>query len=205
MSFKAKCELEDSESQVFIEGTPECDTFPGGDATPPPTASAPPAYASALSHTLSGDYGSDAEDPVMLYLSHIHRCANEAASAYKSSRKRNRDHFERVAKENTTYAAQACQAEATTKDLRNIIGRLEVECATLAEENAAAQSLRMELDGLKDRIQEADMLEKQNAQLGKSILGLRKDLADADSIVKSLHNEMAAVVENHSKKLRLIG
>lgn len=192
------------ESQAAIEGTPEREIcVPGGEATPPhmltatPSSSAPPVYAAAPSLMLRGDYGPDAEDPIILYLTQVHRCANDAAAAYKSSRKRNRTHFECTVQDNVALTEQLRKTKDEVADLERI-------CESLQEESGAAHALRMQLDEQKERIREAGMLEEQNAKLASSILGLRKELANGEKAVKELHNEMTTVAETHAKKLRII-
>ena len=123
----------------------------------------------------------------MLYLAQLHRSTDEAASAYKNMRKRTRAHLEHIVEDNTALTEQLRQ----TKDE---VGRLERVC----------EGLRDELDGQQERVREAGALEEQNSKLAHSILGLRKDLANAEKAFKELHDEMTTVTENHAKRLRLL-
>ena len=86
--------------------------------------------------------------------------------------------------------------------MRAEIERLDAECTVLREENGAAQGLKKEVAGMKDRIREAAELEEQNAKLGNAILELRQELANAEAEVIDLHSGILTVASNHSKKSR---
>lgn len=199
-----------------VEGTPDRHAYPGDallDTPPKPTSSAPPIYSTTCTAAKIWGYGDLDDHPVEEQLAHMQKCTIEATSSLVANRKRDRALFEDM---NTRIVALSASeldalkrlkiAEAETKRAKLItvseVARLEAEIRGLKEANAVAQGLVKEIDSLKDRVQEAASLEKANEGLGKTILALKKELADAETEVNDLHNGILTVVSNHTKKAR---